>query len=363
MTDQKRFIGIDMSKRSFEVAVVNNADPQIRRKKYKATHEDRQEFISSLKKDDVVALETGNSSFVLAKLIQKQVGCTVYVLNAGKLHIIFKSLKKTDKEDALRIAKFVQRIPEEELPAVIIPSDEEMAMRSSATEQIRVDRTRTQSLNALHGLLWNNGITEYGRNDLKYKKNRDKVIDNLPEAYRAQGIRLLKLIDVYEQCLGEIEEEQKEVLINNREETTISISMPGIGPKTAFVLLAFLGNMERFSCSAQAGHFSGFTPSIDMSGQQEHYGSITKRGPKQLRRVMNQAAWAAIRSKDGIILRGFYDRVRSKAGKKKAIVAVARKMLEILWVLHTRKELYQSPVVADHSRIIAKLKRYGLIFE
>ena len=55
MTDQKRFIGIDMSK----------------------------------------------SSFVLTKLIQKQVGCTVYVLNAGKLHIIFKSLKKTDKEDLI----------------------------------------------------------------------------------------------------------------------------------------------------------------------------------------------------------------------------------------------------------------------
>jgi hypothetical protein len=46
-------------KRSFEVAIVSNADPQILRKKYKATHEDRQEFISSLRKDDVLALETG----------------------------------------------------------------------------------------------------------------------------------------------------------------------------------------------------------------------------------------------------------------------------------------------------------------
>jgi len=189
------------------------------------------------------------------------------------------------------------------------------------------------------------------------------VIDNLPVEYRTQGIRLLKLIDVYEQCLGEIGEEQKEVLIKHRDESTISISMPGIGPKTAFVLLAYLGNMERFGSSAQVGHFSGFTPSIDMSGQQEHYGSITKRGPKQLRRVMNQAAWAAIRSNDGIILREFYDRVKSTKGKKKAIVAVARKMLAILYVLHIKKELYQSPVVADHSRITAKLKRYGLIFE
>jgi transposase len=363
MDDQKRFIGIDMSKRSFEVAIVSNADPRVLRKKYKATHEGRQEFISSLRKNDVLALETGNSSFVLAKLVQKQVGCRVHVLNAGKLHIIFKSLKKTDKEDALKIAKFVQRIPEKELPTVTIPSDEEMAMRSSATEHIRVDSARTQSINALHSLLWNNGITGFGRNDLRYKKNRDKVIDNLPEEYRAQGIRLLKLIDVYEQCLGEIEEEQKESLNKHRDESTISLSMPGIGPKTAFVILAYLGNMERFSNCRQVGYFSGFTPSTDISGQQEQYGPITKQGPKQLRRVMNQAAWAAVRSQDGIILREFYDRVRSTKGKKKAIVAVGRKMLEILYVLHIRKELYQSPVVADHSRIIAKLKRSGLIFE
>ena len=120
--------------------------------------------------------------------------------------------------------------------------------------------------------------------------------------------------------------------------------------------------MERFSSSRQVGYFSGFTPSIDISGQQEYYGSITKRGPKQVRRVMNQAAWAAIRSNDGILLRDFYDRVRSTKGKKKAIIAVARKMLAILYVLHTRKELYQSPVFADHSKVISKLKRYGLIF-
>ena len=50
MNDQKRFIGIDMSKRSFEVAIVNNADPRILRKKYKSTNENRQEFIPSLRK-------------------------------------------------------------------------------------------------------------------------------------------------------------------------------------------------------------------------------------------------------------------------------------------------------------------------
>ena len=80
-----------------------------------------------------------------------------------------------------------------------------------------------------------------------------------------------------------ISQEQKEELIKHRDESTISISMPGIGPKTAFVLLAFLGNMEMFSSCRQVGYFSGFTPSTDQSGQLEHYGFIIKQGSKQLR--------------------------------------------------------------------------------
>jgi len=72
------------------------------------------------------------------------IGCTVYVLNAGKLHMIFNSLRKTDKEDALQIAKFIQRTPEGELPKVVIPSDQEMAVHSSVAEQMRLDRSRTQ---------------------------------------------------------------------------------------------------------------------------------------------------------------------------------------------------------------------------
>ena len=57
---------------------------------------------------------------------------------------------------------------------------------------------------------------------------------------------------------------------------------------------------------------------------------------------MNQAAWAAIRSPDGIILREFYNRVRSTKGKKKAIIAVGRKMPEILPQIEKQLFLYHS---------------------
>ena len=114
------------------------------------------------------------------------IGCTVYILNEGRLHMIFNSLRKTDKEDALQIAKFIQRTPEGELPTVVIPSDQEMAVRSSVAEQMTLDRSRTQSLNVLYNLLWNNGIDKEKRTDkirypnfLRYIKTKQEDAYNL----------------------------------------------------------------------------------------------------------------------------------------------------------------------------------------
>jgi hypothetical protein len=96
----------------------NNNTSQIIRKKYTATTKGRQKFVASLRQDDVVAIKTDNSSFILAKLIQKYVHCKIYVLNADELHIIFRSLKKTEKEDGVpRRPPFLWvKVPQWQLP-------------------------------------------------------------------------------------------------------------------------------------------------------------------------------------------------------------------------------------------------------
>src|SRR3990172_11683434 len=137
----KRFIGIDLSKRSMEVSFLEEGKFSL--KKLSTSPQGRAKLMKLLDQEDTIALETGNMSFLLAKMIQDEVKAKVHVLNAGKLHIIFASQKKTDKQDAINLAKFIQRHPEDELPKVSLPSEEEMMMRRLVVEQKRIVGERT----------------------------------------------------------------------------------------------------------------------------------------------------------------------------------------------------------------------------
>lgn len=353
----KRHVGIDLSKRSMEVAFIDDQD-KISRSKFKNTFEGRLQLISFLKKEDFVALETGNASFLLASLILEKVGCRVYVLNAGKLHVIFQSMVKTDKEDSLKLAKFIKWTPEANLPVVTLPNEKEMQMRSSIVEQVRIVNTRTRSINALHNIFWNAGITHLKRRDFQDNGKRKSALKELPSRYQKQAARIEEQIDLCDSQLSSIEEEQTAMLKENLEQSMISMSMPGVGPKTALAIQAFMGDMSRFSHSRQVSHFSGFTPRRDDSGDQHHNGHISKAGPNLLRRVMVQAAWATLKSKDGTEFQEFYKRILKKRSSHKiAIVALARKMLEIQYILHTQKTFYRSLTEST----LYKLYRYQIL--
>ena len=108
---------------------------------------------------------------------------------------------------------------------------------------------------------------------------------------------------------------------------------------------------------SQVSNYSGFIPKVKCSGNMEHYGSITKYGPRFIRCVMVQSAWVAIRTKEGKVFRDTYDRIKTRRGKSKAIVAVAWKMLEILFTLFKNKELFNA---MELTKLKAKLRTYGI---
>ncbi|MDR1419174.1 MAG: transposase, partial [Treponema sp.] len=114
---KERFVGIDLAKRTMAVCIVSDGEP-IERHGLKTDGEGRKRLCRLLKKTDTVALEVCAYATVLVRQLNREVGCTVIMLNPGRLQVIWKSAKKTDKEDALKLAKLVQRTPEEELPVV-----------------------------------------------------------------------------------------------------------------------------------------------------------------------------------------------------------------------------------------------------
>jgi len=129
-----------------------------------------------------------------------------------------------------------------------------------------------------------------------------------------------------------------ETLVDEQGVAVVS-SVPGVGRRSAAAILAEIGDAKRFVDGKQIASWAGLAPSVYQSAGTFVTGSITKQGSKWLRRVMVEAAHSAVKKRDSR-LRAFYLRVKAKKGEKTAIVAVARKMLTIIWHLLVKGERY-----------------------
>jgi len=114
-------------------------------------------------------------------------------------------------------------------------------------------------------------------------------------------------------------------------------TMPGVGPLSAVTLMSEIGDIGRFPSHSELASYAGLVPRVYQSGNTRHDGSI-KPGSKIMRHILVQDAWQAIRRSRK--LRKFYQKLKRKKGSKVAIVAVARKMLKIMWFMLTREEEY-----------------------
>ena len=121
---------------------------------------------------------------------------------------------------------------------------------------------------------------------------------------------------------------------------TICDAVPGIGPRIAETIVAELGtDMARFPSAAHAASWAGLAPGQHESAGKRRAVRIGK-GNRYLKGGLIQAAWAAIKVKDSF-LAAFYRRLAARRGKKKAIVAVAHKILVIVYTLLKTGEVYQ----------------------
>ena len=110
---------------------------------------------------------------------------------------------------------------------------------------------------------------------------------------------------------------------------------PGVALLTAATVLVETGGLSRFTNPEQLVCYAGLTTRTFQSADCVRHGHISKAGPPNLRWVLQQAAWCAIRNDDYV--RKIYNRIARKAGPKKAATAIARKLLIWLWAMHTHK--------------------------
>jgi transposase len=278
-------------------------------------------------------------------------------LNPNDLVQIYSSLKKTDKEDALKIARIVLRNPVEELPIVHMPTLENEEHRRLLSEHGFWTNNLTKLKNRFHSVFQLNSMIHVSRSNFKIPSRRIILMKELNGTLLAEAQRMNNQIIQIEKNIKDIENLMKEVLRENIAYTELTMSIPGVGLITAFTFFSYLGDCSRFKSSKSIAFYAGLVPRVDISGKKAHYGSIIKRGCRPIRRIILQSSWALIRSAEGGPLKEFYLKKYTGIGKKKAAVAVARKMITTFYSMMNSGELYRG--TTEKSRI-RRLKHYGL---
>jgi len=353
----RRFIGIDLGKRHYEACVLH-AGEKILRWSGSTSAEGREELAKKLEAGDVVGLEAGALSLVVARRLLQVERVRVLVLNAAKLAVIYSSMRKTDKEDALKIARVLQNTTEECLPVVRLPREKEEEARRLSNHQIFLNRQRTQVINQIHALCVENGLSEITKKDLKTESGRAEVLEQMTRIYREMAENHCCVLATIEARLSLVKERVLQALLERNDEAEILMSIPGVGPMAALAYLGFVGTEARFDNPAQVSYYVGMVPKVEMSGTSVHrMGHITKQGSPALRRALVQAAWAAVRSPLGTNFRTVYNRIAERRGKRIAIVAVARHMLELMYTLSVKHELYR---FCTQEERLKKLRFYKL---
>ncbi|MHB8120386.1 MAG: IS110 family RNA-guided transposase [Methanothrix sp.] len=130
------------------------------------------------------------------------------------------------------------------------------------------------------------------------------------------------------------------------EDLKIVLSVPGIGLTSAATILAEIGDYRDFSNADKLAMYFGIVPSVYQSAGKLRTGKITKRGSKHMRRILVQVAKAISKTKKSSKLKRFFLRVLKRSGKKNvAAIALARKVLCIIYHLLMKREDYQEPEV------------------
>lgn len=333
-------IGLDVHQRGTAVCILDENGRIVKQFWRPGSPRELVQTLGNLPEPFQVAFEASCGSGTLHDLLAPIATC-VRVAHPGHLRLIFRSKKKNDRVDAEKIAKllFLGEIPQIHVPGLetrawrelIVTRDRAVARRTAVKNGLR-SLLRSYLIKAPKGLWSRKGIawlTELELPTPAARLRRDVLLDDLAHADR-QVDRLQRELDRIGRAHAGV---------------TLLRTIPGVGPRTAEAVCAFIDEPRRFGAK-QIGSYFGLVPRQDQSGSTNRLGHITREGPPVVRRLLTEAAWRAIRWSP--TARARYERIRrgDKERGKIALVAnshyLARVMLAMLQSGETWRETKSS---------------------
>jgi transposase len=285
--------------------------------------------------DSAVVLEaTGSWHYAYDSLVAT--GATVKLAHPSRVKAIASARVKTDKIDARILAHLLRT---DLIPEAWAPPQEVRELRDLVRLRWRFVTQRTCAKNRISNLLARECL-RFAGTDMFGGSGRAWLagLDLTPHT-RGVICLLLASIDEADAHVGTLTTRLHELLDGDFEQHLL-MTIPGVGFITAATLIAELGDWRRFRAAKQVSAYFGIIPSVRASASVTHYGRITRAGSSHARRALVEAAHVAVRLPGPV--RHHYLSLVKRRGKKVALVAAARVLLELSWTLLHRGEVYRA---------------------
>ncbi|MCK5879571.1 MAG: IS110 family transposase [Holophagae bacterium] len=355
---RKLYCGIDLHSRKSYLHVLDEEGERIKSGEIDTTDQSFRTFFEELICGENViftAIEIGSLTFRYCDVL-RGMGISVHVVNTLKNAYIAKSMKKTDKEDAKRLAIQLWKgiLPE----PVHIPTRSEHLLRTLVSHRASMVKSQTRLINRVRHRLREHEI-QFQKKTLKSIRKWEEVVEGIsPADQPLLHLEASQMMEQFRTLGNQIRKTEYQMLHQIHQDAEFNTmyallqTIPGMGMVTSAALLALVGHqVERFGSVRKLASYFGQCPRVRESGGKSLGNSgITKQGNSRIRGYFSQAALGALRSKksNAIPLHAWYENVRRRKGWKVARVALSRKMAAISYGVLIHRQPY------DPSRVTWK---------
>lgn len=318
------YAGLDVSMNTTFICIVNEKGKVVKELESASTPEAIDScLIGTGLKIEKVGLESGCLTHYLKKGLKKK-GYEVIGMESHKMAAILATIiNKTDKNDARGIAEALRVGHYKEC---VHRSDEAVEIRTILHGRRTAVEGRTHTITSIKGHLKVYGIKLGKGSGKKFREKVEQAIVGLNCMVQKVLKSLLNILDTFEEELKELD---KIIIGISKEDERVTLlkTVDGVGPITAVAFVAEVDDPKRFEDSKDVAAYIGLTPTQYSSGEIQRQGGISKKGSRYTRCMLVEAATTLLtRCQVWSTMRVWGLKLMKRIGKKKAIIAVARKL-------------------------------------
>jgi transposase len=286
-----------------------------------------------LTKTDAVVIEMTANTWTVHDMIVDLVGKVVIVHPPNVARIMQRRGVKTDCSDARELARLLATgyLDDE---GVWVPPQAVRELRTLTTSRYKLVRIRTQAKNRLHAILGRHHLPP-PEGTVPFSKKHESFWLNLPKLSSAEKLEVKlnwETVHFAEAGIDALHDEIAKVAAHDPS-IQILIQLPGFALDHAATVIAAIGDISRFAKARQLVGYAGLGSRVEQSGDKIWQGPITKKGRKDLRFTMVEAATHAVRHHKR--WKKEFDTLCKRMDPGKAHVAIARKLLIVIWHILT----------------------------